>query len=201
MAIPTSLARSFFSTASPTKSLVLCRAISSFLSFQASSTAALSNRRIHPTVRPLEESTVAQARPLVRTLFLAVIVVLFIACANLAGLLLVRFVRRRREISVRMALGASRAAVLRHSLVESLLLSICGGLLGLALAVIALRLGVRFLPETLPRVSSISLDWKVVAFSSCLLLGKSATLFVSRTRAASSVLRSRCTEIVVEDFY
>src|SRR5271170_1107192 len=131
---------------------------------------ALSNRRIHPTVRPLEESTVAQARPLVRTLFLAVIVVLFIACANLAGLLLVRVIRRRREISVRLALGASHAAVLRHSLVEALLLSIGGGLLGLALAVLLLRFGVSFLPETLPRVSSISLDWKVVAFSLCLAL-------------------------------
>jgi predicted permease len=131
---------------------------------------ALSHRRIHPTVRPLEEATVAQARPLVRTLFLAVIVVLFIACANLAGLLLVRFIRRRREISVRLALGATRAAVLRHSLVEALLLSICGGLLGLALAVIALRFGVSFLPETLPRISSISLDWKVVTFSLCLAL-------------------------------
>jgi putative ABC transport system permease protein len=48
---------------------------------------ALSSRRIHPSVQPLDEATVAQARPLVRTLFLAVIVVLFIACANLAGLL------------------------------------------------------------------------------------------------------------------
>jgi predicted permease len=131
---------------------------------------ALSARRIHPTVRPLEESTVAQARPLVRMLFLAVTVVLFIACANLAGLLLVRVIRRRREISVRMALGANHAAVLRHSLAEALLLSIGGGLLGLALAGIAMRIGVSFLPETLPRVSSISLDWKVVAFSLCLAL-------------------------------
>jgi predicted permease len=131
---------------------------------------ALSARRIHPFVRPLEESTIAQARPLVRTLFLAVIVVLFIACANLAGLLLVRVIHRRREISVRLALGARRAAVLRHSLAESILLSIGGGLLGLALAAIALRIGVSFLPETLPRVSSISLDWKVVAFSMGLTL-------------------------------
>ncbi len=126
---------------------------------------ALSSRRIHPSVQPLDEVTVAQARPLVRTLFLAVIVVLFIACANLAGLLLVRVIRRRREISVRLALGASGAAVVRQSLVEALLLSISGGVLGLALAWIALRVGVSFLPETLPRVSSIGLDWQVVAFA------------------------------------
>jgi putative ABC transport system permease protein len=126
---------------------------------------ALSSRRIHPAVQPLDETTVAQARPLVRTLFLAVTVVLFIACANLAGLLLVRVIRRRREISVRLALGASAAAILRQSLVEALLLSISGGLLGLALAAIALRVGVSFLPETLPRVSSIGLDWQVVAFA------------------------------------
>ena len=116
---------------------------------------ALSSRRIHPAVQPLDEATVAQARPLVRTLFLAVIVVLFIACANLAGLLLVRVIRRRREISVRLALGASGAAVLRQSLVEALVLSISGGLLGLVLAWVALHVGVSFLPETLPRVSSI----------------------------------------------
>src|ERR1700733_11902967 len=126
---------------------------------------ALSSRRIHPSVQPLDEATVAQARPLVRTLFLAVIVVLFIACANLAGLLLVRVIRRRREISVRLALGASGAAILRQSLIEALLLCIFGGMLGLALASVALRIGVSFLPETLPRVSSIGLDWKVVAFS------------------------------------
>jgi putative ABC transport system permease protein len=126
---------------------------------------ALSSRRIHPSVQPLDETTVAQARPLVRTLFFAVTVVLFIGCANLAGLLLVRVIRRRREISVRLALGASGAAVLRQSLVEALLLSISGGLLGLALAWVALRVGVSFLPETLPRVSSINLNWQVVAFA------------------------------------
>jgi predicted permease len=126
---------------------------------------ALSSRRIHPAVQSLEETTVAQARPLVGTLFLAVTVVLFIACANLAGLLLVRVIRRRREISVRLALGASGAAILRQSLVEALVLSISGGLLGLALAWVALRVGVSFLPETLPRVSSINLNWQVVAFA------------------------------------
>jgi predicted permease len=126
---------------------------------------ALSARRIHPLVERLDESTVAQARPLVRALFFAVTVVLFIACANLAGLLLVRVIRRRREISVRLALGASGAAVVRQLLVETLLLSIAGGLIGLVLASVALRVGVNFLPETLPRISSIGLNWQVMAFA------------------------------------
>jgi putative ABC transport system permease protein len=126
---------------------------------------ALSARRIHPLVQPLDEATVAGARPIARTLFLAVTVVLFIACANLAGLLLVRVIRRRREISVRLALGAAGATVLRQSLIESMLLSVSGGLLGLVLASVALRVGVSFLPETLPLISSIGLDWQVVAFA------------------------------------
>jgi putative ABC transport system permease protein len=126
---------------------------------------ALANIHIHAAVVSLADVAVGQSRPLVRTLFLAVAVVLLIACANLAGLLLVRVIRRRREISVRLALGASGAAVLRQSLVEALILSVSGGLIGLALAAIGLRAGVSFLPETLPRISSISLDWKVVAFA------------------------------------
>jgi putative ABC transport system permease protein len=126
---------------------------------------ALSRRRIHPFVQRLDQITVAQARPLVRTLFFSVVVVLFIACANLAGLLLVRVIRRRREISVRLALGASAAAVIRQSLAEVLLLSLGGCLIGLTLAAVALRAGVSLLPETLPRANSIGLDWPVVAFA------------------------------------
>ncbi len=69
-----------------------------------------------------------------RTLFLAVAVVLLIACANLAGLMLVRAIRRQREVAVRLALGATRAALLRQTILESLVLSVSGGLVGLALA-------------------------------------------------------------------
>jgi len=127
--------------------------------------AYMSSQRIGAMVRPLAEETAAQARALLRILFLAVAVVLFIACANLAGLLLVRVIRRRREIAVRLALGASGAAVLRQSLVETLALSLAGGLIGLGLAALAVRVGVSFLPETLPRVTSIRLDWYVVLFA------------------------------------
>ncbi|HEX3471042.1 MAG TPA: ABC transporter permease [Silvibacterium sp.] len=120
---------------------------------------------MHPVVRPLQEETVEQARPLVRTLFLAVLVVLLIACANLAGLLLVRAIRRRREVAVRLALGARAATLLRQAVLESLVLSVTGGVLGLALAAIALRVGVSLLPETLPRINEIGVDWVVVGFA------------------------------------
>src|SRR5262249_55267466 len=127
--------------------------------------AYMSSLRIHAVVKQLHEDTVAQARPLVRTLFFAVVVVLLIACANQAGLLLVRSIRRRREIAVRLALGARAAALLRQAVVESMILSIAGGVIGLALAGIALRVGISLLPETLPRTREISLDWPVVGFA------------------------------------
>ena len=127
--------------------------------------AYMSSQRIGAKVRPLAEDTVAQARPLLRILFLAVAVVLFIACANLAGLLLVRVIRRRREIAVRRALGASGAALLRQNLVETLALSFAGGLIGLGLAALTVQVGISFLPESLPRVESIRLDWHVILFA------------------------------------
>ena len=120
---------------------------------------------MHPVVRPLHEETVEQARPVVRTLFLAVAVVLLIACANLAGLLLVRAIRSRREIAVRLALGASTATLLWQTLLESLVLSCAGGVAGLIFASIMLRAGVGLLPETLPRINEIGLDWPVVGFA------------------------------------
>ena len=120
---------------------------------------------IRPVVRPLQEETVEQARPLVRTLFLAVAVVLLIACANLAGLLLVRAIRRRREVAVRLALGARAATLMRQAILESMVLSVTGGVVGLVLAAAALRIGIKLLPDTLPRVDEIGLDWQVVAFA------------------------------------
>jgi putative ABC transport system permease protein len=120
---------------------------------------------MHPVVRPLQEETVEAARPLVRTLFLAVAVVLLIACANLAGLLLVRAIRRRREIAVRLALGTTGAKLLWQAILDSLVLSVTGGVLGLLLASALLRVGVSLLPETLPRVNEIGLDWQVIGFA------------------------------------
>ncbi len=148
----------------------------------------LSSLHIEPIVKSLSEVTVAEARPLVRMLFFAVIVVLFIACSNLAGLLLVRVIRRRREISVRLALGANSAAILRQSMVEACLLSLGGGVLGLGLASAALRAGLSFLPETLPRVSAIGLDGRVVAFA--LLLAGLTGLFCGTIPALTAIRTS-----------
>ncbi len=127
--------------------------------------AMMASLRISSVVRPLHEETVEQTRPLLRTLFLAVAVVLLIACVNLAGLMLVRAIRRRREVAVRLALGARAIALLRQAILESLVLSVSGGVLGLALAGLALRVGRSLLPESLPRINEIALNWYVVGFA------------------------------------
>ncbi len=127
--------------------------------------AYMASLRISSAVRPLQEETVEKSRPLLRTLFMAVAVVLLIACFNLAGLMLVRAIRRQREIAVRQALGASAGALLRQAMLESLVLSVSGGVLGLTLAGLALRVGKSLLPQSLPRISEISLNWNVVGFA------------------------------------
>src|SRR6201999_1392576 len=131
--------------------------------------ANMASLHISSVVRPLHEETIEQSRPLLRTLFLAVAVVLLIACVNLAGLMLVRAIRRQREFAVRLALGARAAVLLRQAILESLVLSAAGGILGLALAGAVLRVGRTLLPESLPRINEIALNWNVVGFA--LLLG------------------------------
>ena len=157
--------------------------------------AYMRSLRIHAVVMPLREDVVEEARPLVRTLFLAVMVVLLIACANLAGLLLVRSIRRRREIAVRLALGARAATLLRQAIVESMVLSIAGGGIGLALAAAALRVGVSLLPETLPRVHEIGLDWPVMLFALVLAL---LTGFVCGLAPAFAAIRTSVNETLKE---
>jgi predicted permease len=125
----------------------------------------MSSLHISPVVHSLHEETVREARSLLRVLFLAIFVVMLMACANLAGLLLVRAIRQRREIAMRLALGAGKHALLRQAILESLVLSLTGGVLGLIVAVAGLWVGVGLLPETLPRVSEIGLDWKIVVFA------------------------------------
>jgi putative ABC transport system permease protein len=130
----------------------------------------LSTIRIRPVVYSLHEITVVQTRPLLRLLFLAVAVVLLIACANLAGLLLVRALRRQRETAVRLAVGAPARTLLGHTILESLVISVTGGVLGLGLAGLALAIGKNYLPANLPLINEITLNWAVAGFALLLAL-------------------------------
>jgi predicted permease len=132
--------------------------------------AGISAIHIRGDVKPLREHIVADAQPLLRTLFLAVSVVLLIACVNVAVLLLVRAIRRRREYAVRLALGARGSTILGESLLEGLLLSLAGGLLGTAFAALAIRTALHLLPESMPRIDSISMDATVATFALLLAL-------------------------------
>jgi predicted permease len=133
------------------------------------------NFRFRPVVYPLQQITVLEARPLLRLLFWAVAVVLLIACTNFAGLLLVRAIRRQRETAVRLALGAPGWVLLRQTVVESLMLSVAGGLIGIGLAAFAIYGGRNLLPGNLPLTNEIALNCTVAAFA--LLLAVLTGLF------------------------
>jgi putative ABC transport system permease protein len=127
---------------------------------------AASNLRIRAV--PLHYDVVKHARPALLVLLGAVGMVLLIACANVANLLLVRGTTRRAEFALRAALGASRAAMVRQVLTESLLLAVAGGALGLGITVAALAMLRRLHPANLPRVADIQLDATVLGFTAAL---------------------------------
>jgi putative ABC transport system permease protein len=116
-------------------------------------------------VRPYVEEMTAQLRPALIVLMAGVALVLFVACANVANLLLARGRAREREMAVRAALGAPWSRLARQLITESLLIGISGGALGLLLAWGLIRLVPVVAPENLPRVELIQLDWRVLSFS------------------------------------
>jgi predicted permease len=125
-----------------------------------------SNKRYYSArVEPELETLVGDARPALRTLFGAVCFLLLIACANVAGLLLARASRRQAEIAVRAALGATRAEIMRQFLVESVVLSLLGGTLGLAFSTLFLKAMLRFVPQNLPRLDTVLVDTTVLLFA------------------------------------
>jgi len=117
------------------------------------------------TLLPLREQIVGDVRPALLVLLGAVAFVLLIACANVANLVLAKTLARRKEIAIRTALGASRVAVLRQVLVETVILSLAGGALGLFLARFGMTLIVKFLGDRLPRSAEITLNAQVLAFT------------------------------------
>ncbi|NYF81286.1 ABC transporter permease [Granulicella arctica] len=108
---------------------------------------------------------IGDTRVALRVLFGAVTLVLLIACANVAGLLLARGSRRSAEFALRAAIGASRAEIIRQLLVESVVLSLCGGVAGVALAFGLLRGMVRLMLFDIPRVEYASIDASALVFA------------------------------------
>jgi putative ABC transport system permease protein len=103
-------------------------------------------------------------RPALRVLFGAVTLVLLISCANVAGLLLARGSRRGAEFALRASIGASRGTIVRQLLVESIVLSFCGGVAGVTLAYALLRGMVAVMPMNIPRMEHAAIDGTVLAF-------------------------------------
>jgi len=116
-------------------------------------------------IQSLQESLVGNVRPMLLVLQSAVILIVLIVSLNIANLLLARASGRQQEMAVRMAMGASRGRMVRQMLTESMLLSLIGGLAGIATAFAALGFILRLVPANIPRLNEVSIDWLVLAFA------------------------------------
>ena len=144
--------------------------------------------KMHAVVVPLREAMTSDvARPLA-VLQAAVVVLLLIAIANIATLLSSRSAARRAELAVRTALGATRARVARQLVTEAVVLAIGGGVLGIALATLTVRVFTRANAASLPRIDEVGVDWRVLGFAlvvtigSGILFGLSPVLELARSR-------------------
>ena len=151
--------------------------------------------RYRPALRPLKQDVVGDVGRTLWVLMGAIGVVLLMACANVANLLLVRADARRQEFAIRAALGARWTRIARQLLVESLMLAVLGGALGVGLAYGGLRVLVAIGPSNLPRLAEISLDSEVLGFAltisliSGLMFGLIPILKYTRPRLADAVGR------------
>jgi predicted permease len=149
--------------------------------------------REHPLgIEPLLDSVVGKVRPTLRVLWAAVVLVLFVACANVSNLLLARAEVRQQEVAIRTALGAGAARLLRQFVTESVLLSLVAGLGGLLLSFWGLRVVVAASGESLPRLDEIRLDWKgmVLALALSLAIGLFFGLAPARHARQRSLLNA-----------
>ncbi len=121
------------------------------------------------SVVPLRDMVVGDARKSLLLMLGAVSLVLLIACANVANLLLIRATGRKREFAIRAALGASQSRIVLQLLMESVLLALTGGILGLLLGYIGMRGLLAMSPGDIPRIGehggAVTIDWRVLAFT------------------------------------
>ena len=144
-------------------------------------------------VQPLQEFLVGNVRPMLLVLLGAVMLIIFIVSLNLANLLLARASGRQQEMAVRLALGATRSRVIRQLLTESTLLSVMGGIAGIFTAIATLRFALRFVPSNIPRLSEVSIDWRVLTFAllisllTGLLFGLTPALHSAKSAVAMAI--------------
>jgi putative ABC transport system permease protein len=149
------------------------------------------------SVTPLTEVVVGSARTLLTSLLFAVVLILLIACVNVANLLMVNAAARQREMALRLALGATRGRIIRQMLTESVLLSLMSAAVGVGAAAIGVRVLVGALPTQLPRLNPIGLDARVLAFALAIallttfLFGLIPAWQASRTHPGTAGLRER----------
>jgi putative ABC transport system permease protein len=137
---------------------------------------------------PLQQQLTGQVRPTLLVLTGAVLLLLLIACVNLANLLLARADSRRREMAIRLALGSHRGRVVRQMLIESLALAAPGGLAGIFLAWLAVDALNALKPAILVHYQAISLDWRVLLFTLCLTVF-TAVLFGLMPAVSAAAIR------------
>ncbi len=107
-------------------------------------------------------------RPALLLLMAAVLAVLLIVCTNVAGLMLTRTMKRRGEIALRAALGASSWRIWRQLFIEALVLALAGGAIGIALAYVLLHTALPFVPDDIPRIGEVAIDGRVLAFTAAI---------------------------------
>ncbi|AHG88174.1 permease [Gemmatirosa kalamazoonensis] len=151
------------------------------------------NRYMGAGMTPLQEFLVGDTRVPLLFLLAAVALLLLISCANVGNLLLVRAAGQERELSVRLALGATRGRVVRQAITDSLVLSAIGGAAGLAVGWAATRALVALQPAGLLRVRDFGLDWSVLVYvvaitaASGVLFGVAPALWAGRRRPAATL--------------